>query len=129
MDIDHFKAVNDEYGHAAGDDYLKGCCHIISSIYKHSPVFRVGGDEFVAILRGQDYEDRDAKLREMRQTFEEQYQRKDVDPWRRYCAASGMSVYRPGDNDVEQVFERADKQMYENKISFKKEHGIDPNTR
>ncbi len=129
IDVNFLKMINDEYGHAAGDDYLKGCCHIISSIYKHSPVFRVGGDEFVAVLRGEDYEDRQAKLQEMRQTFEEQYQRKDLDPWRRYCAASGMSEYQPGDKDVEQVFERADKQMYENKVSFKKEHGMDPDRR
>ncbi|MCR5283542.1 MAG: GGDEF domain-containing protein [Lachnospiraceae bacterium] len=129
IDVNFLKMINDEYGHAAGDDYLKGCCHIISSNYKHSPVFRVGGDEFVAILRGEDYENRDAKLESMRRTFEEQYQRKDVDPWRRYCAASGMAVYRPGDRSVEQVFDRADKQMYDNKVSFKKALGMDPNMR
>lgn len=38
--------LNDTYGHTAGDNYIKGCCKVICQIYKHSPVFRIGGDEF-----------------------------------------------------------------------------------
>ena len=46
IDINGLKAVNDNYGHANGDLYIKGCCHIICEVFKHSPVYRIGGDEF-----------------------------------------------------------------------------------
>ncbi|MBR6089089.1 MAG: GGDEF domain-containing protein, partial [Anaerolineaceae bacterium] len=58
-DMNDLKMINDTCGHAEGDEAIKQACRTICNIFKHSPVFRVGGDEFVVILRNTDYEKRD----------------------------------------------------------------------
>jgi diguanylate cyclase (GGDEF)-like protein len=51
MDIDHFKVVNDTYGHAAGDSALKGLSRLLKQRLRRSDIVgRYGGDEFVALL-------------------------------------------------------------------------------
>lgn len=51
MDIDHFKSVNDKYGHAAGDSALKGLSRLLQQRLRKSDIVgRYGGDEFVALL-------------------------------------------------------------------------------
>ena len=52
LDIDHFKAVNDKYGHLAGDEILRGVANTISSALKRPAdiIARYGGEEFVAVL-------------------------------------------------------------------------------
>lgn len=129
VDVNFLKVINDKYGHAAGDEYLKGCCNTVCQIYKHSPVYRIGGDEFVVIVMGEDYKKRQDRLDKMRATFEASYMQTDLDPWVRYSAASGMAVYNKDDASVDAVFKRADKEMYEEKVRFKRANGIDPTSR
>ncbi|MFL2691983.1 MAG: diguanylate cyclase [Gammaproteobacteria bacterium] len=51
FDIDHFKQVNDTYGHAAGDEIIKKVCNIATSIIKSPHIFgRIGGEEFLAVI-------------------------------------------------------------------------------
>ena len=50
FDINNLKMINDNLGHELGDEYIKNCCKLICTVFKHSPVFRIGGDEFVAIV-------------------------------------------------------------------------------
>jgi diguanylate cyclase (GGDEF)-like protein len=54
-DINNLKAVNDLYGHKEGDVCIRNGCLKICRVFSHSPVFRIGGDEFVVILSGEDY--------------------------------------------------------------------------
>ncbi len=49
-DVNGLKAINDNLGHKAGDEYIRAACSVICGIFKHSPVFRIGGDEFSVIL-------------------------------------------------------------------------------
>ena len=123
IDVNFLKSINDQYGHSAGDEYLKGCCRILCQTYKHSPVFRTGGDEFVAILMGADYQERDEKLSEIRETFDSCYNQEKAEPWMKYSASVGMAEYREGDATVDVVLKRADKAMYEEKARLKKVYG------
>lgn len=123
VDANGLKQVNDNYGHTFGDSYLKGSSHIICDIYKHSPVYRIGGDEFVVILEGEDYEQRQSRLVDLKAAFDRSYNNTSAAPWERYSAAAGMAEYASDDNSVELVFKRADKAMYEDKMEFKKRNG------
>ncbi|MBE5902041.1 MAG: GGDEF domain-containing protein [Lachnospiraceae bacterium] len=123
VDANNLKYVNDTCGHKEGDSYIQGCCKIVCNVYKHSPVFRVGGDEFVAVLRGDDYENRHEKMEEVRRIFMDTFQQTDKEVWERYSASVGMADYTSEDESVEQVFKRADAAMYEYKAAFKEKYG------
>ena len=120
MDANGLKHINDNYGHAQGDAYLKGCSHLICEEFKHSPVYRIGGDESVAILSGEDYQNRNERVDSLRKVFEQAYHKENAQPWERYSASVGMAEFTSEDMNVDDVFKRADKLMYENKDAFKK---------
>ena len=123
FDINNLKHVNDTCGHDRGNDYIKGCCKIICEHFKHSPVFRIGGDEFAVVLRSRDYAEREELLRAVEEEFEKAYHNPDARPWERYSASAGIAVYTPGDGSVHQVLKRADEQMYAAKEEFHRSHG------
>ena len=125
VDINNLKKVNDECGHEAGDEYIKGCCNLICENLKNSPVFRIGGDEFVAILRDYDYENRESLTEKLKNDFMSAFNQTEKDPWLRYSAAVGMSEKTPEDTSIDPVFKRADKIMYEDKALFKQMYGSD----
>ncbi len=55
IDVDHFNELNDTYGHAAGDDFLKMLALLLSQVFRREDlVARVGGDEFIVLLTGID---------------------------------------------------------------------------
>lgn len=119
-DINFLKKVNDKFGHDKGNEYIVGVCAILSDIFKRSPIFRVGGDEFVIILEGKDYANRDELIKTAREELAAAFANSDAEPWHRYSAAMGMAVYVQGeDESVENVFKRADEEMYEAKVSMK----------
>ena len=91
--------VNDEQGKEAGNQLIKNACALICNIFKHSPVFRVAGDQFAAIAQGHDYDHVEELIDELESTGKE----KGV------AVVCGMSKYN-GQGSVASVFERADKQ-------------------
>ena len=115
FDCNDLKEINDEYGHDKGDLYLKRSADIICRVFEHSPVFRIGGDEFAAILQGSDFKNREALLRSFDKTCDDA-RRNGNDAWERADIARGVAVYDPKeDASVDEVVRRADKAMYENK--------------
>lgn len=119
LDLNYLKRINDTYGHEKGDNYLKKCCRMICTTFSHSPVFRVGGDEFTVVLLGQDYENRAQLLQGMRREFDASDADASLPPWERLSIAVGMAEYRAGEDTVEDVLERADKNMYREKRRMK----------
>ncbi len=116
-DINGLKTVNDTEGHRAGDEYIRASCKLICRIFHHSPVFRIGGDEFAVILREHDYLNRERLIATLRKQVTESI-RIGEGP----VVASGMAEYDPqADRSVRDVFNRADSQMYENKTQLKEE--------
>ena len=123
IDLNFLKVINDKYGHDKGNEYIKGACDIICAVFHHSPVYRIGGDEFVVVLQGRDYDDRDELFERLKDEFRASSSDGELNPWQRYSAAVGMAVYDPGpDDDVDKVFKRADQLMYEAKGRMKKEN-------
>ena len=116
-DINDLKVINDTKGHKAGDDYIKASCTLICEIFHHSPVFRIGGDEFVVILQGEDYVNRKSLISSLRNQVEENT-RIGKGP----VIASGLAGYKQiSDRCVEDVFNRADDQMYKDKVRLKEQ--------
>ena len=121
VDLNFLKVINDKYGHDKGNEYIVGSCNLICETYVHSPVYRIGGDEFVVVLEGQDYDHREVLLKQVKGAFKDALHASGLSPWNRYSAAIGMAIYQAGD-DVESVFNRADHAMYEAKAIMKAEH-------
>jgi len=114
-DVNNLKTINDTKGHKAGDEYIKASAKILCDIFDHSPVFRVGGDEFVVFLRGEDYIDRTELEHRFRYTIINNLSTEDQP-----IVAIGVADYIPGeDMSLSDVFERADKVMYEDKRNLK----------
>ena len=113
-DVNDLKKINDSRGHIAGDEYIKSACMLICHIFKHSPVFRIGGDEFTAILRGDDYDHHEDLFEQLRTAVIDNRTKGEV------VIASGIAVYDPDiDQETSDVFMRADRMMYKNKQSLK----------
>ena len=111
FDVNNLKEVNDTQGHQAGDRYIRQASDYVCSIFKHSPVFRVGGDEFAVIAQGRDY----ANIDELIATIQAGNEQGGADG---IIIACGMARYE-NDRSVSAVFERADQHMYENKKKLK----------
>ena len=118
IDLNDLKEVNDHYGHDCGDKYILGCCHIFCTVYKQSPIYRVGGDEFVVLLQNSDYKNKDKLIKVIESEFKKTRNNKSRKPWERYSVAYGMAEYKPGDT-VDNVFKRADESMYHKKMEIK----------
>ncbi len=114
FDVNNLKFVNDNYGHDAGDEYIKSASNMICQRFKHSPVYRIGGDEFVAILEEDDFRYRKLLV----ETFDREVEENLMD---------GKVVISCGYDDFDidkdlcydDVFKRADKKMYDRKMELK----------
>ena len=114
FDLNDLKTVNDTEGHDAGDRYIKEGCNLICHTFEHSPVFRIGGDEFVAFLMNEDYRNRDDLLQTFNRQIEDNISNGKV------VVSAGISLFDPGkDTDYDDVFMRADELMYERKKELK----------
>ena len=112
-DVNDLKYVNDKFGHDYGDEYLRKACQMICRVYKMSPVFRIGGDEFAVILEGEDFENR-TKL-------QDELAKKSLDNANSETGiviAVGTAINRENESLTE-VFRHADKLMYMHKSALK----------
>ncbi len=110
-DMNDLKLINDARGHSYGDEALQRASRMICDIFKHSPIFRIGGDEFAAVLTDYDYERRDQFLADLRKVSETNGRMRSGPE-----IACGLASYDPKvDNSFNDVFERADQDMYEDK--------------
>ncbi len=122
FDCDSLKLINDQYGHIKGDIYLKNACCTICDVFKHSPVFRIGGDEFAVIIQHADYTNMASLVEHFDQTVDAINASADA-PWEQVWISKGFAVFHPSeDSTAISVMQRADKLMYENKRE-RKEHG------
>jgi len=114
FDLNDLKKINDTLGHEAGDVYIKEGCSLICTTFTHSPVFRIGGDEFVAFLTNEDYLNRDKLFSDFNNQVEDNLTNGKV------VVSAGMSLFDPEkDSGYDEVFAHADVLMYERKKDLK----------
>ena len=119
FDCDDLKTINDRYGHDKGDVYLKTASRLICKVFQHSPVFRIGGDEFAAILQNDDLKNMEGLLAQ----FEERKNEitgSAVQPWEQAHISVGIAQFDPEkDSGVTDTVRRADQMMYKHKKASK----------
>ena len=112
-DINNLKEINDNHGHKEGDRAIRKASAVLCSIFRDSPVFRVGGDEFAVICEGHDYEHMEECLESLHEANRTHQSHDDVQ------IAFGMARFGNEDRSVETVFDRADRRMYDHKAQMK----------
>ena len=111
MDLDRFKLINDQYGHIAGDQYLKHFARISSDILRElGRVYRFGGDEFVAVCPGVIPQEIIGRLKECRE-----WDSGAPCPFNQ--VSIGVLLCEPPHSGVEEILQRVDRLMYQNKTA------------
>jgi diguanylate cyclase len=116
-DIDHFKRVNDAFGHQVGDEIIKMFSRVIESgVREGDTVIRYGGEEFAIILPMADQDAAKAVAERVRRVFEAKKLtiRETNQKVGQLTASFGVAQYRPGD-DIEALVQRADAKLYDAK--------------
>ena len=120
-DVNDLKLINDTRGHSFGDEVIQRASRMVCGVFAHSPVFRVGGDEFAVVLKDRDYEKRENLFSRLKEESLAN-KRSRSGP----VVACGKAEYDPEkDKKVNDVYERADEQMYIVKKEMKSVHLID----
>lgn len=117
FDLNWLKETNDTYGHDVGDKVIAAAAKAIADTFKRSPVFRIGGDEFLAVLQYRDLEDCEELLKHLDAVCANTLIKETGAP---ISIASGFAMFEADrDRCLNDVFKRADKAMYENKRKIK----------
>jgi len=114
LDIDHFKQVNDNYGHLFGDEVLLHFSQVMRATFRfNDPLFRFGGEEFIVLLSADDPDGAKAALERFRQAIED-YEFPGVG---KVTVSIGAASYAQNELPTS-VVDRADKALY-----YAKENG------
>ena len=120
LDLNNLKKTNDEYGHRVGDELIVASAEIICAIFKKSPVFRIGGDEFCVILQNADLQNCDTLFEQFKTICSSTI----VDENTKIPVSIAFGFARfdsERDTCFKDVFKRADEAMYDNKRKGKPE--------
>lgn len=120
IDIDDFKSINDQHGHAQGDLAIEATAAILRKTFHHEDFLcRYAGDEFVAVIDINDPSGLDSLVLRLHQQFA-RFNKSNKHPWRLSVSVGG-AIRQPGDSTtVESLLSLADKRMYEAKAEFKR---------
>ena len=120
IDLNFLKYINDTYGHEQGNRAIKTISVLICNVFKHSPVFRFGGDEFIIILEKSDLDQYFDLRNEFFIALETNRKNTSLAPWEQVSAAIGIAIFDKNvDKSVADVFARADRNMYACKKSMR----------
>ena len=122
IDLNFLKRTNDTYGHEKGNISIRRLCMLVCEIFEHSPVFRIGGDEFIVVLKNRDYRGVDSLIEDFNNHLSSLQNDETLNPWEQISAAIGYAKFdKTVDKTVEDVFKKADKAMYDRKVAMKAE--------
>jgi diguanylate cyclase (GGDEF)-like protein/PAS domain S-box-containing protein len=112
FDIDHFKNINDTYGHQIGDDVLKEVSNLVSKIIRNSDILaRWGGEEFMILCPHTNNQDMKILAERLRRKIEE-YPFSHGD---KVTISIGASIYSHSKDNADELLKRVDKALYEAK--------------
>lgn len=112
LDVDHFKRINDSYGHEVGDRVLHRVAATCRSALRRDDVIgRVGGEEFVVIMPGADAKVA-LEVAERLRSAVERVEWSDLDPSLRVTVSVGATEWAPGDDSFAALARRADDSLY-----------------
>lgn len=119
LDINNLKKVNDEYGHSEGDKHIVSAAHIIKDSFSAiGECYRTGGDEFIAVVEGEDTDEIEKALENM-QKKAEAYNSSERPPVNLQIAF-GYAKCSPHENALDAAERLADERMYICKRNMKK---------
>ena len=122
LDTNNLKEINDTYGHENGNEYLVNSCKLICQIFSHSPIFRIGGDEFIVILTGNDLSEHKFLLAQLKKCID--LTKNAAFPWKQISIAYGIAIASDAQKTtITDTFNTADNNMYKNKRAVKIEEG------
>ncbi|MCI2043679.1 MAG: diguanylate cyclase [Mageeibacillus sp.] len=122
-DLNYLKVINDTYGHQAGDEALITTAEILCKAFPRSSVYRIGGDEFIVVLMGNEYDIREELIADFN---EELSILERSEEHRHVSIAYGEAAYDPStDINSQSVYGRADDSMYAMKKLMHEESGTD----
>lgn len=115
MDLDHFKQLNDTWGHALGDRALRAFGGVLLTVTGScDAVARLGGEEFAILLPGRSARTALALAERLRATVEG-LRLSEGEELVRFTVSVGLSSLRPGETSLEPMFHRADRALYQAK--------------
>lgn len=114
IDLDHFKEINDTFGHVFGDVVLKSFVAEFKTSFRPSDqIFRYGGDEFLLLLPETSEVEAFRVVERIRQKFQRQAFHPSINSRKVYITFSaGITEFNGGDKTLEEVLEEADRQLY-----------------
>lgn len=123
-DLNGLKAIDDTYGHLYGCQVVVEAGHFLAYMFKNSRSFHVGGDEYIVCLIGDDLENKEELVKKFEEAMDDYFIERDGIKLR-VSLAYGVSVYQKGkDKMFQDVLNRADARMYENKKIVKEKYHI-----
>lgn len=118
MDVDHFKAVNDRFGHVAGDEVLRGIAHHAMTHLREGDLFaRFGGEEFALLLPNTTLSVAEVIAERLRLTIASANFLPESRPPLTVTVSMGLTLIQPQDCEIEAILRRADGALYRAKES------------
>ena len=126
VDLDNFKPINDQYGHAVGDELLVNIARRLGQQMRvHDSVARIGGDEFVILFQGLQSEGLDGLLQRLREVVSAPLTLKGTQ-WKPSFSL-GLALYPEDGLDAHALLHQADLRMYEQKqMQQRRSAGLNP---
>ena len=116
IDLDHFKDVNDEHGHQAGDEVLRRFVAEARTVLRPADLLgRTGGEEFAVLLPDSDAERATAVAERLRARMADTVQKVRTEKPLRVTASIGVASFGPDGESGDKVFRAADKRLYKAK--------------
>ena len=116
LDIDHFKSINDTYGHDIGDSVIKQFSDVLTKIFTNGEVVgRFGGDEFIVFIKNTDDKEYASNVAKDIITTTKDYI-KIPDLGKKVCVSLGIAVYNGVEKNYSEIFKKADIALYNTKM-------------